>query len=171
VSIAYSDLKDKRARKTVVVACGGTLADYVPFYFAPRSPMLYLNWQGYVPAHAGSQDQIVHLVCSVQAVAKPQRFVITNMHPIAALAEQFDDLEALDGLDWTTMRAKYWSDTDEQPDRRSRRQAEFLVHRSVPVREVRLVGVMTARMACEASRVLDAMDKPPPVAVRKDWYY
>jgi ssDNA thymidine ADP-ribosyltransferase, DarT len=58
VSIAYSSLKEQRARTEVTVASGGTLADYVPFYYAPRSPMLYTIWRGNVIEYAGSQDDI-----------------------------------------------------------------------------------------------------------------
>ena len=42
VSIAYQHIKDRRARKQVPCGPGGTVSDYVPFYFAPRSPMLYV---------------------------------------------------------------------------------------------------------------------------------
>ena len=47
VGIAHERLKERRARTPVrnragqTVAAGGVLADYVPFYFANRSPMLY----------------------------------------------------------------------------------------------------------------------------------
>jgi len=40
--IAHVHIKQRRARKVVPVAPGGTLADFVPSYFAPRSPMLYV---------------------------------------------------------------------------------------------------------------------------------
>ncbi|MEK4253339.1 DarT ssDNA thymidine ADP-ribosyltransferase family protein [Ureibacillus sp. FSL K6-2830] len=30
------------------------------------------------------------------------------------------------------MKELYWADTEEDPDRKRRRQAEFLVHRQVP---------------------------------------
>lgn len=113
----------------------------------------------------------MHLVCSVEALAKPGCFVITNRHPITALAEQFDDLAALDELDWTLMNAKYWNDTDEDGDRKFRRQAEFLVHRSVPIETIRLVGAMTGEVAERAARLLAATSEPPPVVIRKGWYY
>lgn len=66
VSIAYDNLKGQRAVKLVDVAAGGTLADYVPFYFAPRSPMLYVIANGYLENYAGGQEEIVHLVSSVE---------------------------------------------------------------------------------------------------------
>jgi hypothetical protein len=171
VSIAYSSLKEQRARTEVTVASGGTLADYVPFYYAPRSPMLYTIWRGNVIEYAGSQDDIVHLVCSADELAEPGCFVVTNRHPINALAEQFMDFEAIDGLDWPLMNDDYWRDTDEDGDRKYRRQAEFLVHRRVPVEAIRLVGAMTDEVAARAAKLLAPMPSPPPITVRKDWYY
>jgi len=171
VSIAHTHLKEQRARTTVTVAAGGTLADYVPFYFAPRSPMLISIHRGYVDQYDGGQDAIVHLVCSVQELANAGRFAVINRHPITPLAEQFDDLAALAGLDWTIMRAKYWSDTDEDGDRKFRRQAEFLVHRSVPIEAIKLVGAATDPIAQQATTLLAGIPDPPPVTVRRDWYY
>lgn len=40
VTIGNPDLIDKRARRAVPLPPGGTLSDYVPFYFTPKSPML-----------------------------------------------------------------------------------------------------------------------------------
>lgn len=153
------------------MGAGGTLADYVPFYFAPRSPMLYAISTGWVDGYAGPQEDILHLVCSVDELAKPGRFVITTRHPIAPLAEQRVDLGVLDELDWPLMNAAYWNDTDADGDRKSRRQAEFLVHRYVSVQAIRLVGAMTKTAAERAAALLDAMPHPPPVVVRKGWYY
>ncbi len=171
VGIAHFDLKERRARKRIEVGAGGTLADYVPFYLAPRSPMLYAIATGYVSGYDGSQEDVLHLVCSIDELARPGRFVITNRHPMAALAQQYTDLDVLDELDWPLMNAIYWNDTDKDGDRKSRRQAEFLVHRSVPIEAIRLVGAMTRRAAERAISLLDAMPNPPPVVVRKGWYY
>jgi len=167
VGIAHIDLKERRASKTIEVAAGGTLADYVPFYFAPRSPMLYAIAGGWVSGYGGSQEDVLHLVCSIEELATPGRFVITNRHPIAALAQQYANLDVLDELDWPLMNATYWNDTDKDGDRKSRRQAEFLVHRSVPIEAVRLVGAMTKTAAERATKLLSAMPHPTPVVVRR----
>jgi ssDNA thymidine ADP-ribosyltransferase, DarT len=171
VSIAYSSLKEQRARTAVGVAAGGTLADYVPFYYAPRSPMLHTIWRGNVTEYDGPQDEIMHLVCDVESLAMPGRFVIINRHPITALAEQFDDLSALDDLDWPLMKAIMWRDTDADGDRKFRRQAEFLVHQHVSIEAIRTVGAMTDTIAARAATVLAALPNPPPVFRRRDWYY
>ena len=39
--IGNPDLIEKRTRRIVPVPPGGTLSDYVPFYFTPYLPMLY----------------------------------------------------------------------------------------------------------------------------------
>ena len=45
VGIAHQHIKDRRAGRRVPLPPGGTLDDYVPFYFAPRSPMLYSSFR------------------------------------------------------------------------------------------------------------------------------
>ena len=58
VGIAYANLKDRRSR-TRVPELGGVLADYVPFYFANRSPML-----GAI--HTRSEERRVGKECNVE---------------------------------------------------------------------------------------------------------
>jgi len=47
VAIGNPDLIDKRTKRPVPIAPKGTLADYVPFYFTPKSPMLFNIKTGY----------------------------------------------------------------------------------------------------------------------------
>src|SRR4029079_3294236 len=63
--IAHDHIKQRRARMPVTVGPGGSLADYVPFYFAPRSPMLYAIHQGGVDFYSEGQEEVLHLVGSV----------------------------------------------------------------------------------------------------------
>ena len=137
VSIAYQDLKAKRSEWPVRVARGGTLADYVPFYFAPRSPMLYAIAGGWVAGYSGGQVEVAHMVFTANELARADEFVITDGHAATSLSEQFDDFARLDEVDWGIMRDKYWRDTDDDGDRKRRRQAEFLVLRlgAIPRRE------------------------------------
>ncbi|UTW68357.1 DUF4433 domain-containing protein [Anaerobacillus sp. HL2] len=44
-------------------------------------------------------------------------------------------------MDWDVMESKYWFDTDDDPDRKRRRQAEFLVLRHFPLELVLGIGV------------------------------
>jgi len=68
VSIGHKNIKDRRLRKKVPCGPGGVIADYVPFYFGPRSPMLFTINKGNVVGYTGGQAPIVHLVSSTEAV-------------------------------------------------------------------------------------------------------
>ena len=43
------EIKARRRRQIIDASPGGVVADYVPFYFAPRSPMMYSISRGDVP--------------------------------------------------------------------------------------------------------------------------
>jgi hypothetical protein len=171
VSIAYDDLKARRTNWPVHVGPRGTLADYVPFYFAPRSPMLYAIAGGWVAGYSGGQVEVAHLVFSLRDIARAGEFVITDGHAATPLTDQFDDLAGLERIDWSIMREKYWRDTDEDGDRKRRRQAELLVVGSVPFSAVKQIGVMTTAVAEEVRETLVGAAHQPPVVVRRDWYY
>jgi len=133
-NIAHSHIQDRRAKKSLKYGAGGTLHDYVPFYFAPRSPMLYTINQGNVSDHSEGQTPVVHLAASAQAIrAAGHSFVFTDGHGTMQITQFFDNLADLDKVDWQIMKAKYWKDIDIDNDRKRRRQAEFLVHEVFPL--------------------------------------
>lgn len=172
-SIAYSDIKARRAATSVPVGPGGTLADYVPFYFAPRSPMLYTISQGNVPGAVGAQPHIAHLVLSAEAVATAGHdFVFTDGHAVIAISRFYDDLAKLTELDWQAIRTRNWGTYYDPTDETKRKkQSEFLVHRAVPWHLVEEIGVMDAKAARAATESLDGVAHVPPITVRPDWYY
>jgi hypothetical protein len=172
VCIAYQNLKSTRSRIEITAGdAEGKLSDYVPFYYAPRSPMLFVNYIGGVEGYDKGQDEIVHLVCCAEELAATAPFVIIDGHGVSPLSNQTADLGSLAALDWDVMNAHYWSDTDEDGDRKRRRQAEFLVYERVPMSMVKLVGARSEDVAKRARSALRGLSDPPPVAVRPDWYY
>lgn len=60
-NIAHLDIQNRRALIRVPCAAGGCLLDYVPFYFAPRSPMLYTIFRGNVQGYTEGQTPIIHI--------------------------------------------------------------------------------------------------------------
>lgn len=172
VGIAHQHIKKRRAGRPVPVGPGGTLDDYVPFYFAPRSPMLYSINGGYVEGYSEGQQSVIHLVSSAEAVeAAGLPFVFTDGHADMDLSDFFDDLDDLGKIDWNIMRAKYWADTDEDGDRKRRRQAEFLVDEFFPWSLVAGMAVLDARIRHQAAKILEESDHKPLVKVRRGWYY
>jgi hypothetical protein len=172
VSIAYEGVQDIRAHWRVNCGPRGVLHDYVPFYFAPRSPMLYAISRGNVAGYQRGQEPIIHLVTTAQAVeASGQRFVFTDGHAIKKFTGYFHTLTDLAHVDWDIMQARYWSDTDDDNDRRRRRQAEFLVHSALPWELIDEIGVYSASMKRNVEAIVSTVRHQPAISVRRDWYY
>jgi hypothetical protein len=55
MNIGYSHLKQARLARNVDKADGGTLGDYVPFYFCNRSVMLYIISKGHQDYSGGKR--------------------------------------------------------------------------------------------------------------------
>ena len=81
------------------------------------------------------QDEILHLVFKIDDVIQSGlKFVFTNGHAIMQLSDFYSDINELEHVvDFEIMRSKYWNDTAEDPDRKRRRQAEFLIYRKAPI--------------------------------------
>ncbi len=178
VGIAHEHLKQRRARTFVrdragqTLAAGGVLADYVPFYFANRTPMLYTISRGNVAGYTGGQRDVVYLVATVEeAVAGGRPWCFTDGHAVEAMTEFHADIERLDTIDWEVIRARYWSNTEQDLDRRRRKQAEFLVHESVPWGWFHRLGVIDHGRSQQVKEIIAEAPHQPEVTIEPGWYY
>lgn len=171
-NIAYENIQDRRARIRVPCGAGGLLHDYVPFYFAPRSPMLYTISRGNVENYTQGQAALIHLVSDVEDIdARGLEFVFTDGHAVMTFTDFFDDLNYLGTIDWDVMESRYWNDTNEDNDRKRRRQAEFLVRYFFPWQLITEIGVMNSTIKTQAENILQNFTHKPSVIVRNNWYY
>lgn len=172
VGIAHNHIKARRAKRVVELPPHGTLADFVPFYFAPRSPMLYSINGGYVDGYSEGQGAVLHLVSSVETVLKAARdYVFTDGHAELVISRFFKDTSDLSKVDWAIMKERYWNDTMDDNDRKRRRQAEFLVHDFFPWELVERIGVIDAGMQSQVESIMSTARHRPVVEVRRAWYY
>ena len=170
--IAYDAIKERRSRRPVPTCKEGFVADYVPFYFAARSPMLYAIYRGTVDNYQGGQESILHLVSKVELVTETNLpFTFTNGHAEMALTEFYDSLDDLDKIDWDLMKSNRWNDIETDMNRKWRRQAEFLVHNHFPIDLIAGIGVMSDRIKNEVEEILKASNIEIKVAVLPNWYY
>lgn len=171
--IAHQNIQDRRA--TVRVPCGeqGVLHDYVPFYFAPRSPMLFAISRGNVAGYQEGQTQVIYLVADAESVeSNGIDFAFTDGHAIMGYSSFYNELAGLDCvIDWDLMNSRYWSDTEEDPDRKRRRQAEFLVYNCCPWHLIREIGVINSQVQRQVEELLRNINPCPPVRVYSNWYY
>ena len=170
VNIGHQHIKDRRLNRVVPIPPGHTVGDYVPFYFAPRSPMLYAISRGAVAGYQEGQAPVIYLCSSAEAVNQAGlQFVFTEGHAEMAYTDFFNDLNDLDKVDWALMRARYWHDTNDDPDRKRRRQAEFLIYNFFPWELVSYIGVYDRATAEGVGAIIKGGS--PELGVELGWYY
>jgi len=174
-TVDIADAKIKGGRKNRAVTCGpgGTVGDYVPFYFAPRSPMLFRIQQGGVEGVDGNPAGLVYFATTTERLdAAGLPWVSTDGNAAAAVTQFFDDPALLgEKVDWPLMGAVYWNNTAEDGDRVRRRGAECLVHRVVPLEVIDEIGVHNTASRKRAREILAAEGRDLAVAVRRNWYF
>ncbi|MBI4470499.1 MAG: DUF4433 domain-containing protein [Acidobacteria bacterium] len=70
--IGNPDLIAKRLHRVVPIPPGGTLGDYVPFYFTPSSPMLYNIKTGYQGITQMPISEVALRDLSLKVKSKPE---------------------------------------------------------------------------------------------------
>ena len=173
-TIGIGEIKQRRMSRPLTSHPGLKVGECVPFYFWPRSVMLYLIDRANHPALAyrGGQAPIVHLVADLGTTARwaddnglRWAFTLSN-----AGATYFDDRRSLDDLgeiDWSAVKARDWRD----PVVKEHKQAEFLVENRFAWHLVSRIGVMTEAMRAQVASALKESEHQPRVDVKRDWYY
>jgi hypothetical protein len=173
VEAADLDIKAVRKSAQVPLAPYGCVADYVPFYFAPRSPMLYKLHKGGVPNYTGGQDPLVYLVSSAETVAASgASFVFSDGNCASTVTYFGSDLAQIESVvDWEVMRAQMWANTADDPDRRRRRMAEFLVHHRVSIECLNAIVVRHDTLKEKVDGLLASSSVDLPVFAKPSWYF
>ncbi|MFD2679326.1 type II toxin-antitoxin system toxin DNA ADP-ribosyl transferase DarT [Bacillus seohaeanensis] len=170
-NIAHNNIQDRRSMKTVPLPPNGNLHDYVPFYFAPKSPMLYAIYKGQVEGYEKGQEQIIYLVSRTDIIHNAGfEYMFTDGHAVMGFTDFFKKLKDLNKINWDVMESRFWFDTEEDPDRKRRRQAEFLVHNLVPLDLVLGFAVKNEGMKRKVEDAIHKYNFNKPVAIR-NWYY
>ena len=166
-------IKSQRRERPVPINPWGVVADYVPFYFAARSPMLGSVHIGNVPTYDGGQDGLIYLVTDIDTIVdQALPFVFTDLNAVidyARFGDRIDDLD--DFVDWPLMESQWWNNTTTDPDRMARRMAEFLVHRKVPWEAFIELAARSDEDAASARASLASVSADAVVHVRQDWYF
>ena len=171
--IGMNHIKQRRLTELQLASHPGLFVGAcVPFYFCPRSVMLYLIYQGNHPemAYRGGQGPIVHLEADLNAVvawanAQAVRWAFTLSNAGSYFFEDRNDLARLNEINWTAVQARDWRAHKEG------KQAEFLLEQRFPWHLIERIGVHSAAVYGQVVNALPAHGHRPPVEVRPDWYY
>jgi hypothetical protein len=170
VPIGDGQLISKRA--TYLLPNQTRLGDYIPFYFGPRMPMLYVIQRGFSGVPAVSPEKIVYCISSVADIMACQSvsFLFTDGHAYDGFstcfgADRVDELNQL--IDWKAVNNKYWQDENDL-DLKRRKEAEFLLLGDLPVSAIRGY-VVYADIA--AKRLVEMGVSADKVVTRPDYYF
>jgi hypothetical protein len=172
-AIGMSEIKRRRVEELDVHCHPGTkVGDYVPFYFCPRSIMLYVIHCANHPelAYRGGQVPIVHLEADLHAVItwaeeNGVKWTFSLSNAGAYYTEFRARIDDLDQLNWPAIAARDWAALKEP------KQAEFLLDGRLPLELVERVGVYSEPVRARALAALGCSGHQPPVVIRSDWYY
>ena len=173
-SIGMSVIKQRRLDALPVKCHPETkVGQYIPFYFCPRSIMLFTLYCNNHPdiIYRGGQVPIVHLQADVRAVitwaesqSKPWAF--TNRNAGARLTDFYNDLQHLSSINWSAVQAGDFRETSIKEGK----QAEFLVHDFMPWTLIEKVDVINHDIARQAKEFL-APNHQPEIAIESEWYF
>ena len=143
----------------------------VPFYFCPRSVMLFLiHRQNAELSYQGGQGQIIHLQADLLdtvawAQAQGRRWAFTLSNAGARYFEDRADLAQLDEIDWEAVNARDWRQCKEG------KQAEFLLEHDFPWQLVEQIGVHSRPIYGQVAHALPAQGHRPRLEIEPGWYY
>jgi len=144
----------------------------VPFYFCPRSVMLFLiHRHNPELTYQGGQEPIIHLEADMHAVvawanANHRRWAFTLSNAGAYYFEDRADVAQLDQVNWQAVQARDW-----RGGLKEGKQAEFLLEQDFPWQLVERIGVSSRRVHGLVANALPVTGHRPPVQILADWYY
>jgi hypothetical protein len=158
--------------------------DFVPFYFAPRPPMLFAINRGRVAGCPWRQGDIVHFETTVPRITDTGRgCVFYDRNATLDFSTAFTDLADLDtAVAWDLLTeapqldgfCAYWQNRavpDRYADRMERRQAEFLVKDRAPLRCMTRLGVIDAVRQTQVQALLAGAEEGLAVDIMPSWYF
>lgn len=174
IDIGHRELIQDRHNYLVPISGRGQLGQYIPFYFAGHSPMLYMIKNGYQGVQRRPQEDIVFIVSSVNRIKElGLPFLFSDRNAKISVAKFFEDEGDFDKLRWDVILSQDWKNTESDIARRDFKQAEFLVREYVPVSAIECLVVKTEAKKRILEEMIATIEASMPVFVdeRNKLYY
>ena len=174
-AIGMTEIKRRRLFELDVSCHPGTkVGDYVPFYFCPRSIMLFIIYRDNHPdiTYHGGQGPILHLQADMETVmnwADEQhvRWAFSDRNAGTRFTDFYNSRNDLDKINWNAVRTTDFRDVLIQEGK----QAEFLIHDTFPWQLVEKIGVVNKSMLNQVKTILQSTTHKPVVTIERSWYY
>jgi hypothetical protein len=172
--IGMNNIKARRMNELMLASHPGLyVGQCVPFYFCPRSVMLFLIYRRNPElAYQGGQNPIVHLVADLNSVvtwaqANQRRWAFTLSNAGSRYFEDRCDLGQLGEINWTAVQTNQWSGSPTK----EQKQAEFLLDQHLPWHLIEQIGVINQLVGHQAVQAIAGAAHRPPVHILPAWYY
>jgi ssDNA thymidine ADP-ribosyltransferase, DarT len=173
--VGMSTIKQRRLEE-IHISChpGTTVGQYVPFYFCPRSIMLYLLHMGNHPdiSYRGGQKPMIHLQADFNAVVSwanknKVRWAFTDRNAGAYLTTFYSNPKDLSHVNWSAVQATDFRDSKVKEGK----QAEFLIFDVFPWTLIEKIGTIDNTISKQVTTVLEGIGHQPIIAVEPSWYF
>lgn len=128
---------------------GYQLSDFMPFYFGPRSPMLYVIQHGYNGVRKVKPEDIVYCVVRIEDIIKNDiDCIFTDGHALSSLTNYYykSSLANLNNIvNYDDVYSTFWNIEDD-PDLKRRKEAELLINEDLPAQYIRGIVVYNDRL-------------------------
>ena len=170
--IAIGDGSLISRRDDFVMPNGKRLGEYIPFYFGPRMPMLYVIQKGFNSVTPPLPAEIVYCITSVQAIQETGlNYAFSNGHAVDRFTEfyyQEDIKEILNIIDMKAINEKYWK-VENDLDFKRRKEAEFLVEGDIPIGAIQIFAVYNRAAAIQLKKMTGYLNQS--VIVKANYYF
>jgi ssDNA thymidine ADP-ribosyltransferase, DarT len=172
--IGMNTIKTRRLHDLTLASHPGVfVGQCVPFYFCPRSVMLYLIHRRNVElAYQGGQEPIVHLVADLNTVvawaqANRRRWAFSLSNAGSRYFDDRCDLSSLGEINWAAVQTNQWSGSPTK----EQKQAEFLIEQQFPWHLVEEIAVINQSTGQQAVQAIAGAVYRPGIHIRPAWYY
>jgi hypothetical protein len=176
--IGMSGIKQRRLTTSLTCHPALKVGQCVPFYFCPRSIMLYLIYQGNHPelTYRGGQGPIIHLESDLKASIawaedEKRKWAFTLSNAGSLYFEDRASIAQLGEINWDAVAAGKWSGPGVSSSVKEGKQAEFLLEESFPWTLVERIGVQSLAVHQHVSNLLAGNAHRPKLEILREWYY
>ena len=169
VNVAEEGIQRRRALMQVPGTNGRCVHDYVPFYFAKKTPMQL------AVLHKKNVDQqfIIYLSVSILSLEIRPDAYFTNASANTEIPPNFfrgnNQSQQLDLLDWQTIDSNRWKYDDD--DQKHRKMAELLLSDHVPLCEINQITTWNRSISDGVRQIFQSKGVAAPNIVEGDFQH
>lgn len=169
VSIGDISVIESRAKQQYK---GTNLDDCIPFYFGPRSPMLYVIQHGYNGVTQHNAEDIVYCAISLKEIYESDvRCFFSDGHALDRMTTFYpkSELGNINNIiKYDDVFTQYWNNRTPFDDSKRKKEAELLVRDELPPEYIKGFVVYNGKAK---ETLVDIGISENKIVIRQDFYY